>query len=100
MFDHPEAAIRKHWRHTALRDDPRCDYCNATLTRENSTVDHIVPLRAGGGDDPTNYALACGPCNNRKDAAKPEQVGLTLIRHRNKPGSVPGVSRPPDGEQT
>jgi 5-methylcytosine-specific restriction endonuclease McrA len=47
----------------------RCEYC--LLLQEDSPlaslhVEHIVPRKHGGGDDPDNLALACIDCNLHK----------------------------------
>lgn len=36
-----------------------CVYCGAPST----TVEHLVPVVAGGGDTSDNLAPCCGPCN-------------------------------------
>lgn len=47
--------------------DPRCTYCRATLTLEEATIDHIVPLSRGGSRNGwRNMVLSCLPCNQRK----------------------------------
>lgn len=43
-----------------------CIYCQAELTLETSTLEHLVPRSRGGSDDKSNLTLACFPCNNRK----------------------------------
>lgn len=45
-----------------IRGDP-CTYCGS---RADVTVDHIVPLAAGGEHMPENLAAACRPCNASK----------------------------------
>jgi 5-methylcytosine-specific restriction endonuclease McrA len=40
-----------------------CVYCG---TWAASTIDHIVPLSAGGTDDPANLTSACWRCNSKK----------------------------------
>jgi 5-methylcytosine-specific restriction endonuclease McrA len=40
-----------------------CFYCDSELA---DTVDHIVPLSAGGTDDRSNLVSACWPCNELK----------------------------------
>ena len=34
-----------------------------------TTVDHVVPLSAGGNNDPSNLRASCAPCNYRGGAA-------------------------------
>jgi 5-methylcytosine-specific restriction endonuclease McrA len=49
-----------------IRRDP-CAYCGS---RYDVTLDHIVPLAAGGEHVPENLAAACRPCNaSKKDRA-------------------------------
>lgn len=45
-----------------------CEYChtNETWQYVPFTIDHVVPLSAGGKDDIDNLALACFHCNRRK----------------------------------
>jgi 5-methylcytosine-specific restriction endonuclease McrA len=77
-----ELAQRRSWRRVQLAEDPSCDYCDAALTQETSTVDHVVPLAKGGREEPTNYALCCKPCNCLKADRTLEASGLTLRRVR------------------
>jgi 5-methylcytosine-specific restriction endonuclease McrA len=39
-----------------------CVYCD----RRATTVDHVVPLAAGGSNDISNLVPACGSCNSSK----------------------------------
>lgn len=70
---------KSKWR-TVVRKDP-CAYCgrrmiplshkvdNASLSERYArrpTVDHIVPLFAGGPNEWTNLTGACSECNGRK----------------------------------
>lgn len=59
----------------------RCAYCKqmmiskASSSRERpyvATVDHIVPLSAGGTNDRTNLAAACERCNAEKSSMPAE----------------------------
>jgi 5-methylcytosine-specific restriction endonuclease McrA len=43
-----------------------CRWCCGTLTEENRTVDHIVPLSRGGEHKPENLCASCYPCNYSK----------------------------------
>jgi len=54
------------------RDQGRCVLCGKDLTGtvvtgEELAYDHIVPLAAGGTNDPTNFQLLCRGCNSSKD---------------------------------
>lgn len=66
------------WRRLRLmvldRDRYRCQLpvadgsvCGAPA----SHVDHIVPRKDGGTDDPSNLRAACPPCNLRRGAGRP-----------------------------
>lgn len=48
------------------RDGNICRYCEVPLTRENATIDHILPKSKGGINRPDNYVAACRKCNLRK----------------------------------
>ena len=54
------------WRELRLkilaRDANTCAYCGA----EAKHVDHIIPIVAGGTDDPENLTAACARCNLQK----------------------------------
>src|SRR4051812_17036902 len=49
-----------------------CFYCSAPAT----SVDHIVPQRAGGTHDLTNLIAACRWCNSRKNGWELPSVRL------------------------
>ncbi len=45
-----------------------CEYCQSQLRHSPApfSVEHIIPLSAGGDDAIDNLALACQGCNNHK----------------------------------
>lgn len=49
-----------------------CEYChtNECWQYVRFTIDHIVPISAGGADAPDNLALACFHCNRRKSGKR------------------------------
>jgi 5-methylcytosine-specific restriction endonuclease McrA len=57
------AAIRR-------RQHDQCLICRVNLNGKG-TVDHIVPLAAGGSNWPSNLQLLCKPCNSSKGARDP-----------------------------
>lgn len=50
------------------RDGYRCQVCQAPGGIVELTVDHIVPVSAGGTNDQTNLQTLCRSCNSRKGA--------------------------------
>lgn len=57
------------------RDGDRCHYCGVVMdfsrttrkmARDKATVDHVVPISAGGGHTFDNTVLACWGCNADK----------------------------------
>lgn len=54
-----------------FRDKGRCGICLCDLSGELAVgnklaIDHIVPLKLGGANDPTNLQQLCSSCNSRK----------------------------------
>lgn len=43
-----------------------CAICGIKLTRQEATVDHIIPRSLGGLNTADNYQITCKPCNDRK----------------------------------
>lgn len=50
------------------RDDSACYLCGVGLTYEQVELDHLIPVAQGGGNEPENLAVACGPCNKSRGA--------------------------------
>ena len=48
-----------------------CEYCRsqARFSSDSFSIEHIAPRARGGTSDPTNLALSCQGCNNRKFTA-------------------------------
>ena len=49
-----------------LRDLYTCQYCSTKHTKQELTLDHVIPLSLGGKTRWDNIVAACGPCNSRK----------------------------------
>jgi hypothetical protein len=63
-------AVSKRLRYEILRRDSNtCRYCGAKAPDVPLRVDHVTPVALGGGDDPTNLATSCEPCNAGKSSA-------------------------------
>jgi hypothetical protein len=80
-FDAPQLAgkatkRRKNskWRRQCLMKAKgrNCHWCQALLTLETSTLDHVIPLSRGGLDNANNVVLSCEPCNHARGNVMPE----------------------------
>jgi 5-methylcytosine-specific restriction endonuclease McrA len=70
------------------RDGYRCIYCGVkagdrvqgrVLTRDDFSVDHVVPCCQHGLNTWGNTACACNRCNARKGGRTPHQAGMQLL---------------------
>jgi 5-methylcytosine-specific restriction endonuclease McrA len=84
--------VRVPYKHIMLsrknilrRDRYRCQYCGS---RENLTVDHIIPRSRGGRDTWENLVTACTRCNNRKGNRTPEEAGMQLRSQPFRPSHI------------
>lgn len=78
------SVLKKRWKSKEIRLHPHCWYCNRQLTEKSATIDHIVPLSAGGWDVKHNFALACIGCNQKKGKRQLVDAGMTLKFKRKK----------------
>jgi hypothetical protein len=63
------------------RDGPGCVYCDTELDLLTATIEHLVPLSAGGRNHADNLALACDPCNQKAaDLAPAQKIRLAIER--------------------
>lgn len=61
------------------RDEGRCRFCGAGLTRNEFTLDHLLPKSKGGPDWDINLVVSCSSCNNTKGDKTIEDVGMELL---------------------
>jgi hypothetical protein len=64
------AAERDGYRRADVfaRDGWRCWLCGCVVDDETATIDHVVPIAAGGADTTDNVRTACHECNSRRGA--------------------------------
>jgi 5-methylcytosine-specific restriction endonuclease McrA len=46
----------------------RCFYCLKKIKSSKTTVDHLIPICKGGGNELTNLVTCCKTCNSIKNA--------------------------------
>ncbi|CAN6213230.1 unnamed protein product [Urochloa humidicola] len=57
------------------RDEFTCQYCSS---RDNLTIDHVIPISRGGKWEWDNLVTACSRCNSRKGQKTLEQANMKL----------------------
>lgn len=77
--------LRKRHLKSGYLHARKCYYCGTRITRENKSIDHVVPLSRNGGHHKTNKVLSCRPCNGRKAAMDVEEFRTMLERERHRP---------------
>lgn len=50
------------------RQKGRCFHCHGAVSREDATVDHLVPRALGGSDWIWNLRMSCFACNQKRAA--------------------------------
>lgn len=66
-------AVSRRLRFEILRRDGHtCRYCGAKAPDVALTVDHVIPVALGGGDEPSNLIAACRDCNAGKTSIAPD----------------------------
>jgi len=72
-----------------VRDSFSCQYCFIPLSREQSTIDHVVPKSKGGGTIWENVVIACTPCNRKKGSKTPNEAKMSLKTKPKAPSWLP-----------
>ncbi len=67
------------------RDGHKCLYCGS---REDLTLDHVLPRSRGGKTSWQNLATACKRCNSKKGDFTPEEANMKLPYSPFKPSFV------------
>lgn len=79
------------------RDGFTCQYCGATPPSVLLHVDHIVPVKEGGGNEETNLVTACQNCNLGKAAESltviPESLASRAAQVSEREAQLTGYSK-------
>ena len=71
------------------RDQGVCQYTGRKLTKDQSTIDHVIPRSKGGGDTWTNLVLCDKSLNSKKGNKLNSELGLKLKRDPFEPSPTP-----------
>ena len=61
-----------------IRDEGKCQYCSKQLTKQNFTLDHVVPVSQGGKKVWQNIVTCCNKCNQKKGSKSLSKSGMSL----------------------
>ncbi|MEM1135225.1 MAG: HNH endonuclease [Bacteroidota bacterium] len=67
------------------RDGGKCVYCSS---KDNLTIDHVLPRSRGGSTSWNNLVTACKTCNSRKGDFLPEEIDMFLPYKPFKPSFI------------
>jgi 5-methylcytosine-specific restriction endonuclease McrA len=67
------------------RDGHKCVYCGS---RDNLTMDHVIPRSKGGRDSWHNLVSACQKCNTEKGDRTPEEAGMPMSHKPFRPSFI------------
>lgn len=96
--------VSRRLRYEVLRRDAfTCRYCGAKAPDVALTVDHVLAVALGGGDEPNNLVTACADCNAGKssttvDAALVEDVDATAMLFARAVERAAEIRRGQEGE--
>jgi len=72
----PRPRVKLTRREVFSRDRHTCQYCGHS--KNDLTLDHIVPRHRGGGHTWDNLVTACKACNHRKGGKTPDEARMPL----------------------
>jgi len=81
----PRPRVKLTRREVFSRDRHTCQYCGHS--KNDLTLDHIVPRHRGGGHTWDNLVTACKACNHRKGGKLLGEVRMRLVRAPFEPRS-------------
>ncbi len=67
------------------RDRGKCQYCDEQFSRQDLTIDHVIPRSLGGKSIWENVVCSCVDCNRKKGGRTPDQARMKLSIKPKKP---------------
>lgn len=81
----PPRTVKFNRRNIYMRDSYTCQYCGCRPSKEQLTIDHILPRSRGGKSTWENVVLACQSCNTKKGSKLYREAGMKLRRPPKRP---------------
>jgi len=57
-----------------------CHYCEKRFSREELTMDHVIPIVRGGKSIKSNVVVSCKPCNSKKKYLTPVEMTMLAMK--------------------
>lgn len=84
-ISHRKSLVRFSRLNVLLRDSYQCQYCSYIPSRQNLTLDHVIPVSQGGRRTWENIVTSCIKCNQIKGGRTPDQAGMKLLKKPKAP---------------
>jgi 5-methylcytosine-specific restriction protein A len=55
-----------------------CYYCNEKCSKDELTMDHVIPIVRGGRSTRSNVVVACKTCNSKKKYHTPVELTMKI----------------------
>ncbi len=81
----PPRTVKFNRRNIYLRDNYTCQYCGKKPTKEELTIDHVIPRSKGGRSTWENVVLACQQCNTKKGNKSVAEAHMKLAAEPRRP---------------
>jgi hypothetical protein len=85
----PKTQVRFTRANIFARDRNTCQYCGKFFSRNELSIDHVVPRSYGGISVWENVVCCCYSCNKKKGGKTPKQARMKLLATPLKPRWTP-----------
>ncbi len=59
-----------------------CYYCEQKFSKENLSMDHVIPIIRGGKSTRSNVVVCCKDCNSKKKYHTPVEVAINAGKEK------------------
>ncbi len=85
----PKTQVRFTRANIFARDRNICQYCGKPFTRNELSIDHVIPRSYGGKSLWDNVVCCCFNCNRKKGGKTPKQAGMKMLTPPHRPRWTP-----------
>ena len=74
------------------RDEFTCQYCKKLLSKQDATIDHVIPKSKAGKTTWQNCVISCSECNRKKGSKTLKEARMKLLNKPEQPDWLPILS--------